>query len=98
MHSGEQKVAKPELRFKARCAGIHVPQLSHRTSLLFEGVLSREAVVALTFVATLSDCTIFGRVQVRTHARIDQNEDDANQRGDYQVLHNWAIRLAGSMV
>ena len=26
MHSGEQKVANPELSFNARSAGIHVPQ------------------------------------------------------------------------
>jgi hypothetical protein len=37
MHSGEQKVAKPELRFNARSAGIQVPHLSQRTNLFRDG-------------------------------------------------------------
>jgi hypothetical protein len=52
MHSGEQKVASPELRLNARSAGIHVPQLSHRTNLFFDGVFGLAAVVALTSVTT----------------------------------------------
>jgi len=59
MHSAEQKVANPEFRFNARSAGTHVPHLSHRTSLLFDGVVCREAVVALISVATFSEFTTF---------------------------------------
>ena len=59
MHSGEQKVANPEFRLRARSAGIQVPHLSHRTSLLFDGVFCCEAVVALMSVATFSEFTIF---------------------------------------
>lgn len=60
MHSGEQKVAKPELSFNARPAGIHVPQRSQRTNLLWEaeGVAGVEAVVALMSVTTFSDFMI----------------------------------------
>ena len=37
IHSGEQNVANPELRFIARSAGIQVPHLSQRTNLFREG-------------------------------------------------------------
>ena len=59
MHSGEQNVARPELRFNARSAGIHVPQLSQRTNLFFEGDFGREAVDVLMSVATLRELITF---------------------------------------
>jgi hypothetical protein len=59
MHSGEQKVARPELRFNARSAGTHVPHLSQRTSLFREADFCRGAVDAFMSVATFSELTIF---------------------------------------
>ena len=59
MHSAEQKVANPELSFSARSAGIHVPQLSQRTSLFFEGVLGCDAVVVVTSTAAFNELAIF---------------------------------------
>ena len=57
MQSGEQNVASPDFNLTARSAGIHVPHLSHRTSLFFEGVRSGDdAVVTLTPVTAFSDC------------------------------------------
>jgi hypothetical protein len=60
MHSAEQNVAKPELRLRARSAGIHVPQLAQRTSLFFEGVFGCGAVVVVVMsTAAFSDFKIF---------------------------------------
>jgi hypothetical protein len=57
MHSGEQKVANPDLRFIARSAGIQVPQLSQRTNLFLDGVLCGADEV--NSVATVSELAIF---------------------------------------
>ncbi len=60
MHFAEQKVANPELRFRARSAGIQVPQLSQRTSLFFEGVFGCCAVVVVVIsTAAFSELAIF---------------------------------------
>ncbi len=59
MHSGEQNVARPELSFSARSAGIHVPQLSQRTSLFFEGTFGCDAVVVVTSTAAFKELAIF---------------------------------------
>ena len=55
IHSVEQNVANPDLSFKARSAGTHVPHLSQRTNLFDEGV----ALAALTSVAELIDSVTF---------------------------------------
>ena len=61
IHSAEQNVARPELRFSARSAGIQVPQLSQRTSLFFEGVFGCLAVVVVVVMSTaaFSELAIF---------------------------------------
>jgi hypothetical protein len=59
MHSGEQKVARPELSFNARSAGIQIPHLSQRTSLFLEDIFCGEAVDALMSVVTFRDLIIF---------------------------------------
>jgi hypothetical protein len=64
MHSGEQNVASPELRFNARSAGTHVPHLAQRTNLLLEGVLGAGVVVAVVSVTALMDSATF-RISLR---------------------------------
>src|ERR1044072_6747625 len=76
MHSGEQNVARPELRFNARSAGIHVPHLSQRTNLFFEGDFCRVALGALMSVATSRQLITFsmswreGRKRAETRTKM----------------------------